>query len=101
MRQAELDSNSDKTARKDRRPAFTFVAGLIALAIATAVILDKPRGDTSASSASAAAPDAPATTSPAEEMNTANTSARIEAARPHFERSNEPVFEDTTNPHGG
>ena len=93
MRQERLDSNADPSASRNlRRPAITFAAGLIALAIATAVVLDPHNGRSSAGSdatySSLASP-------------TAATTTATDAATPRFERSNEPATEDSVNAHGG
>jgi hypothetical protein len=103
MRQVQLASNADPSAsRKIRRPAITFAAGLIALAIATAVVLDQPSGPTSAGSdpmvSSLVSPSATRVDSG---TATASTQSAIDAAKPRFERSDEPASEDSTNAHGG
>jgi len=99
MRQAQLDSNSDSTAgRKNRRPAFTFAAGLVALAIGAAFVIDQPSGGTSAQSDPAASNVMPGAAAQAEN---ANTKSAIEAAKPRFERSDEPAVEDSVNAYGG
>jgi hypothetical protein len=93
MNTTRLESNTDPTARRNiRRPAITFAAGLIALAIATAVVLDPQGGRLSAGS--------DATTSSLVSPTAATTTA-IDAAAPRFERSNEPAIEDSVNAHGG
>lgn len=103
MNQARLESNSDlKAGRKNLRPAFTIAAGLIALAVATAAVLEQPGGRTSTGSDPAVASVVPLAAAPAEDQTTiANTTSAPEAARPRFQRSDEPALEDSTNPHGG
>jgi hypothetical protein len=103
MNQARLDSNSDlKAGRKNLRPAFTIAAGLIALAVATAAVLEQPGGRASAVSDPAAASFVPLAAAPAEDQTAiANTTSAPDAARPRFQRSDEPALEDSTNPHGG
>ena len=93
MRPSRLDSSADPTARRNiRRPAITFAAGLIALAIATAVVLDPQGGRSSAGS--------DATVSSLASPTVATTTA-TDAATPRFERSNEPAIEESVNAHGG
>jgi hypothetical protein len=103
MSQARLDSNSDlKARRKNLRPAITIAAGLIALAVATAAVLEQPDGRNSAGSDPAASSVVPLATAPAEDRTSiANTTTATETARPRFQRSDEPAYEDSTNPHGG
>jgi len=93
--------NADSTASsKKRRPGFTVAAGLIALAIAAAVVVDE-RGahrstDTAASSV------APLVSAPAEDRTAiTNTTSGVDAAKPHFERSDESPYEESEHPHGG
>ena len=93
MQPARLDSNSDpSSSRNIRRPAITVLVGLLALAIATAVVIDPTGGRSSAGSE--------ATTSSLVSPTAATTTAS-DATTPRFERSNEPAIEDSVNPHGG
>jgi hypothetical protein len=93
MQPARLDSTSEPSARRNiRRPALTVFVGLIALAIATAVVVDPTGGRSSAGSdatySSLASP-------------TAATTTASDAATPRFERSDEPAIEESVNAHGG
>ena len=103
MNQARLDSNSDlKARRKNLRPAFTIAAGLVALAIATAAVLDQPGGRTPAGSDPADSSLVSFAAASAESGTaSSSTTSAIDVAKPHFERSDEPVVEDTVNAHGG
>jgi hypothetical protein len=103
MRQAQLDSNSDSTAgRKNRRPAFTFAAGLVALAVGAAIVIDQPGGGTSAQGDPATSNVVSGAAASAENGTaSANTTSAVEAAKPRFERSDEPAVEDSVNSHGG
>jgi hypothetical protein len=102
MNQARLDPNSDlKAGRKNLRPAFTIAAGLIALAVATAAVLEQPGGRASAVSDPAAASFVPLAAPAENQTAIANTTSAPDAAKPRFQRSDEPALEDSTNPHGG
>lgn len=97
MRQPRSDLNADSTAsRKNRRPVFTVAAGLIALAIAAVVVVEERSGHASLGTdpaySASAAQGTPAAT---------NTISAGDSAKPHFERSNEPAYEDTVHPYGG
>lgn len=100
MRQTQVESNDEHSgSRNIRRPAITFAAGLLALAIATAVVIDQPGGRPSAgndATVSSLVNPAMATA----DVNASTTSA-IDATKPRFERSDEPAVEDSTNAHGG
>jgi hypothetical protein len=92
MHLARLDSNSDpSSSRNIRRPAITVFVGLLALAIATAVVVDPTGGRSYAGS--------DATTSSL--ASPVATTTASDAATPRFERSNEPAIEDSVNTHGG
>ena len=93
MHPARLDSNSDpSSSRNIRRPAITVFVGLLAVAIATAVVVD-PTGGRSAAGSDA--------TYSSLVSPTAATTTASDAAKPRFERSNEPAIEDSVNAHGG
>lgn len=94
MHPARFDSSSDPTSSRNfRRPAITVFIGLIALAIATAVVVDPTGGRSSVGN--------DATTSSLVSPTAATTTAS-DAATPRFERSNEPAaIEDSVNAHGG
>lgn len=102
MRQAHIETNADPSGnRGNRRPAITLAAGLIALAIATAVVLDQPGGRSSAgSNTSMSSLASPATARLDGNAGTGMTPA-VDAATPRFERSDEPAIADSTNAHGG
>ena len=103
MRQARSDLNADSTARrKNRRPAFTVVAGLIAFAIAV-VVVERSGGDASAGNDPAYSSVVPLA-APLGEIKTSitNTMSASDPAKPHFERSDEPANDDdSVHPHGG
>jgi hypothetical protein len=102
MHQVRLETNADPSgSRKIRRPAITFAAGLIALAIATAVVLDQPGGHPSAGSDAAISSLASPATARLDGNAAASTTPTVDVTKPRFERSDEPAIEDSTNTHGG
>ena len=103
MRQARSDLNADSTAsRKNRRPAFTIVAGLIAFAIAV-VVVERSGGDASAGNDPAYSSVVPLAATPGDiRTSITNTMSASDPAKPHFERSDEPANDDdSVHPHGG
>jgi hypothetical protein len=103
MRQAQLDSNADSSTRgKSLRPALAIVAGLIALGVAAAAVLDQPGQRTFAGSNPAGSSVVNVAAAPAESGSTnAISTSAIGSAKPHFERSDEPAVEESVNAHGG
>lgn len=103
MRQAEFNLNADPaTSRKNRRPAFTVAVGVIALAIAAAVVVEERNGRASAGSDPERSSIVPiAATSADSRAAPTNTMSSGDATKPHFERSDEPAYEDTVHPYGG
>jgi hypothetical protein len=97
MRETQLDSNATSGAsRKHRRPAPIIAAGVIALAIASAVVLEQRGG--------AASPGTDPTNSSVVTLSaapSADQSTTSDAPRPHFQRSNEPAVEESVNTYGG
>lgn len=92
MHPARPDSNANASASYNiRKPAITVFVGLIALAIATAVVLDPTGGRSSAG--------VDATTASLAGPSSATTASDI--ATPRFQRSDEPAVEDSVNAHGG
>ncbi len=103
MSQARFDLNSDSTAsRKNRRPAFTIAAGLIALSIAAAIVVEERDGGASAGTDPTHSSVVPHAATPAASMTAGtNTTSDNASAKPRFERSDEPVYEDPVRPYGG
>lgn len=103
MRQARSDLNADSTAsRRNRRPVFTVAAGLIALAIAAVVVVEERGGQASAGNDAAYSSVVPLAATAAESRTAiTNTMSAGDAAKPHFERSDEPAYEDSVHPYGG
>lgn len=99
MHQARSDLNVDSTAtRSNRRPAFTVAAGLVALAIGAFVLVAERGGAGSNESASVV----PLAAIPAEgTAASTNPTSATDPAKPKFERSDEPAYEDSEKPHGG
>lgn len=91
MRQAQPESNSDSMARRNsQRRTLVIGAGLAVAALVAAAVLHQPAQhaqtgtDLAASSAAAA-----------------DTTSSIDAAKPRFERTDEPATEESVNSHGG
>ena len=104
MRQAPFDLNADSTAsRKNRRPALTAAAGLIAVAVAAAVVFAEHGGRTSAGNDRAAHSSVVPLAATQGDSRTAitNTTSAGDAAKPRFERTDEPAYDDSVRPHGG
>ena len=102
MHQAHIETNADPSGnRRNRRPAITLAAGLIALAIATAVVLEQPDGRPSASTDAAMSSLASPATARLDGNAASGRTSAVDAATPRFERSDEPAIEDSTNAHGG
>lgn len=103
MHNERQDLNPDSTAsRRSRRNAATVAAGVIALAVAAAAVLDERAGRTPAGSDPAESGAAPVATAPTEARSLlSNATSSTGAARPHFERADEPAYTSTENPHGG
>lgn len=102
MRQTRLDTNADPGGRKNLRPALAVAVGLIALGIAAAAVLDRPVGRSSAGSTPADSNAVNIASAPTESgFTNASASGTFDAAKPHFERSEEPAVEDSVNAHGG
>ncbi len=96
MRQELSDLNADHTART-RRPAFTVAAGLIALAITAAVVVEQGDGPALTPSDRAA----PLAAMSMEGKAVTETTSADDPAKPHFERSDEPAVEETEHAYGG
>src|SRR5512135_2733791 len=103
MHNARPDSNADSTAsRKTGRNAATIAAGVIALAIAAAAVFDERGGRTPAGSDPADSGVAPVSAISTQNRATvSDMTSATGAARPHYERTNEPAYTDPTNPYGG
>ena len=103
MRQPRSDLNADSAAsRRNRRPVFTVAAGLIALAIAAVVVVEERGGHASLGTDPAYSSMVPLAASAAQSSPAVtNTMSAGDSAKPHFERSNEPAYEDTVHPYGG
>ena len=103
MRQAQFDLNAKATtSRKNRRPAFTVGVGVIALAIAAGIVVEERSGPPSAGSDPAHSSVVPLAATAAEGGTAiTNTMSVSDPAKPHFERSDEPAYEDSVQPHGG
>jgi hypothetical protein len=97
MRQTPPDFNGDSPATRSKlRPAAAVAAGVVALAIGAFVLVAERNGrgsDGYEPGHSRAVPFAATT-------NT-NPAVAIDAAKPKFERSDEPAYEDTVQAHGG
>jgi hypothetical protein len=103
MNQARPDSNANSTAsRRTRRNAATIAAGTIALAIAAAAVFDERAGRMPAGSDPAGSGAVPVSAAPMEgRALAAGTPSAADAARPRYERTNEPAYTNAENPHGG
>jgi hypothetical protein len=102
MSQARFDLNADSTAsRKNRRPAFTIAAGLIALSIAAAIVVEERDGGAPAGTDPAHSSVVPRAAPVASRTASSSTMSDNEPAKAHFERSDEPDYEDSVRPHGG
>ena len=102
MHQAHSDLNANATAgRKNRRHPYTLAAGLIAVAIATVVVVEERSASTSSDGGIAAV--APLVGTVMEDSNASTgTVPSSDTAGPHFQRSEEPANDDdATHPHGG
>ncbi len=103
MHQAQSESNSDSMARrKSQRRALVIGAGLAVAVIVSATVLHQPTqhaetGTDLAVSSAATSPLVPAQNNAA----TAGTTSSIDAAKPHFERTDEPAVEESVNSCGG
>ena len=94
MRQARSDLNVDpNSTRNSRRPAFTLAAGLLALAVGVFVLVEERISQPAQSSVVPVAANSSA-------ADTNPTSAN-QSAKPKFERSDEPAYEDAVQAHGG
>ena len=103
MRQARSDLNADSAAsHSSRRQAFTVVAGLIALAIAAVVVVEERGGYATAGNDPAYSSVVPLAATPGDSRTSnANSMSASDPARPHFDRSDEPAYEDSVHPYGG
>ena len=102
MHQAQLESNADPSgSRKIRRPVITFAAGLLALAIATAVVIDQPGSRPSAGTDATVSSLVSSTMATMDGNAAASTTSAPDATTQRFQRSDEPAIEDSTNAHGG
>ena len=104
MRQARSDLNADSTGtRKNRRPALTVIAGLVALAIAAVVVVEERGGTALAGNDPSYAGVMPIKATRGESgTSITNTMSATDSAKPHFERSDEPANdEDSVHPYGG
>ena len=103
MRQAQPESNSDSMARRNsQRRTLVIGAGLAVAALVAATVLHQPAqhaqtGTDFAASSAVTSPSAPTQNGAA----TAGTTSSIDAAKPHFERTDEPAVEESVNSHGG
>ena len=100
MRQAQPESNSDSMARRNsQRRTLVIGAGLAVAALVAATVLHEPAQHAQTGTDLAASS---AVTSPAQNgAATAGTTPSIDAAKSHFERTDEPAVEESVNSHGG
>jgi hypothetical protein len=89
MRQAQPESNSDSMDhRNSQRRTLVIGAGLAVAALVAATVLHEPPQDAQTATDVAASS---AATSP----------SATDAAKPHFERTDEPAVEESVNSYGG
>jgi len=104
MHQTRSDSNAESTAsRRNRRPAFTVIAGLIAVAVGAVVVVEERGGYASDRNDAAYSSVVPIAATSAEGLTSAtNTMSAGDSVTPHFERSEEPANDDdSVHPYGG
>ena len=103
MRQAQPESNSDSMARRNsQRRTLVIGAGLAVAALVAANVLHEPAQHAQTGTDLAASSAVTSLSTPAQNSAaTAGTTSSIDAAKPHFERTDEPAVEESVNSHGG
>lgn len=103
MRQAQPESNSDSMARRNsQRRTLVIGAGLAVAALVAATVLHQPAQHAQSGTDLAASSAATSRSIPAQNAAAAaDTTSSIDAAKPRFERTDEPATEDSVNSHGG
>jgi negative regulator of sigma E activity len=101
MRQTPSDVNTNHAAGRKTRHAYTFAAGVVAVAIAAVVVVEERSASALADRADAGV--ALHTGAVMENSGpSASTLPSSDTARPRFQRSEEPANDDDpANPHGG
>jgi hypothetical protein len=102
MRQARFDLKVDWTATRNRlRPAVAVVTGVVALAIGAFVLVAERSGRGSDGSGPAHSRIVPSVSTPGESAAANTNPTDMHVAKPKFERSDEPAYEDSVLAHGG